>query len=137
MDELLHNSSIGDISIYPECHYIFVIRDAIDTINEIISVKNYKPRHAVNYYKLRLRRLYAIARRSPRSVMLTFSDLEAGRGGDLIQDYLQLRDPVIFCTPQSLGLDNVVDSVLIEEAQHSFEVWLYNMKQLGLMAIRS
>lgn len=135
MDELLLNSSITDKRIYPECRYIFVIRDAKDTLNELVVTKKYTPIHAANYYLMRLRRMYSIAKQQPDSVLLTFDDLESGRGGDIIADYLELDRPITIMPATSLKLDNMIDLKLVEEMSYGYEYWLHNLKKLGLRCI--
>lgn len=132
MDELLYNSSIQDRSIYPECKYIFVLRDPRDALNEMVATKNYNPRKAVDYYRFRLRRLHEIARKAPDSVLLTFADLESRRGSSVVSSYLNLPDPLDIPAVCGMGLENKLPLSLVEEATYAFEKYLYRMKSLGL-----
>ncbi len=137
MDELLFNSCLGSKDIYPECHYVFLLRDPKDALNEIVGVKKYSPKCAFNHYVMRLRRMYSVARARPDSVLLTFSDLEAGLGGDLIADYLDFGEPVPITRPEPPGCENLVPLNLVTEAGYAFEHWLYRLRELGLRSASS
>lgn len=133
MDELLTNNTIADKKIYSECRYIFILRDPYDTLNEIVATKKYEPRRALNHYLFRLRRMYSIAMKAPDSILLTFADIESGKGSDMIMNYLKLKDTVVIPSVRSMELDNLIPLSFQEEASAAFEHWLYRLKKLGLL----
>ncbi len=135
MDELLLNSSLHDISIYPECHIIILIRPPIDSLNEIMS--KYKLPQAISYYTFRLNRLRRIAAKAPSVVLLTYADLEAGRGGKIIQDYLQVKEPIQIISPIAKKIENKIPLEQLAIVNDIYEKCLYKMKKSGVITSSS
>jgi hypothetical protein len=71
MEELIYNFSLATKDLYNVCSFVFLVREAQPTLNEILHfVPSYTQRGAMYYYNYRLRRICAIAKRTPGAVML-------------------------------------------------------------------
>ena len=135
-DYILFNPNLSHSSYYDFAKFIYVISSAEYTLNKLIE-DDYDELRACRYYCFRLRRIYEMARRTPGAVLLTRDNLQDQKGADLIEDYLELPDKLDFSSlfinaPNS----NVIKPSLVEEAQNTYEKYLYNMRQLDLRLIR-
>ena len=137
MDEIIYNHQISSKEIYKYCKFIYIIRRPEIPINFMISNDKIKSNFALSYYKLRMRRICEMAKRTPGSVLLTYDDLSEGRGLDLISDYLELPQPIEF-SPSSLNSLNrnfgtdLLAKGLRSEVEDSYERYLYFLRNLSL-----
>jgi len=109
-----------------------LIRPAKPTLWEIKTNKEeYSELTACRYYCFRLRRIYEMARSTPGAILLTYDDLSSRKGLDLIQEYLNLAQPLV---SQKLLEPKEEDfsSFLMNTAQDCYEKYLYHLKQLDL-----
>ena len=132
-NHLLFNINFLNKSLYPCCKFIYCIRPGIATINQLVSKYNYTPENALSYYCLRLRRIYEMAHQTPGAVLLTWNDLTEGKGLNLINQYLELKEP-LRSNPE-LFVDHVEEIVsfpIAQEAEDYYEKYFYLFKQLAL-----
>lgn len=122
LDELLYNFNFSSKYLYSCCKFIYVIRPPKPTLSCIGE-------GFVNYYTYRLRRICEMARCTPGAVLLTWDDLVAGRL-DLVENYLNLKekiDPI-----QGIVPTKSVQWSILDNAQQSYEKYLYYLKNLNL-----
>lgn len=137
MDEILYNFQISSKDIYHYCKFIYLVARPVNTINFIISHDKKNPNYAVLYYKFRLRRLCEMAKRTPGAVFLTYDQLFESKVMDLISEYLDLSDPILF-DPSSLEFFNrgfgtdLLGLNLRSEVENTYEKYLYFLKNQSL-----
>lgn len=138
MDELLHNRSFYTTAAYSKCHFVYVIREPEVPVSFLIANEKKKPTFAVRQYTFRLRRLCEMAKRTPGAILLTWRDLVDGKGMDLIQNYLNLKDPISY-DPALLApyirtfSNNLIGVNLLSETQDAYERYLYFLKNQKLV----
>jgi|GEM_PF-6906722 len=132
-DYLWYNSQFSCKALYKLCKFVYVIREAKSSINEI--TEHY--RHSIDmvpaYYAFRLRRICEMAKRTPGAVLLTWNDLATGKGLPLIEEYLRLKTPLIHHAElfTHSELDDVPNEI-IEKSQECYERHLYFLRHLEL-----
>ena len=137
LDELLHNFQIYSKDLYKCCKFIYVIRRPEPTLNYMIAVDKKTPEFSILYYKYRIRRICEMAKRTPGAVFLTYDDLILNRGLNLIEEYLDLYQPIQF-DPKlleniSLGSGTeLLGSTLRSEIENIYEKYLYFLKNQSL-----
>ena len=135
IDEILFNQSFHCKSLYNTCKFIYVIREPLQTINGIIKEKTYDPLIAVRYYCYRLRRICEMARMTPGAVLMNWDEMTTGESYGIIEDYLNLRDPILKM-PELFDnfkvKDNSVDKKLMDSAERAFEYYFYYLKNQNL-----
>jgi hypothetical protein len=133
--QILFNKDFSCKAFYDFAKFIYVVRPAKQTLNEIkIGKKEYSELSACRYYCFRLRRIYEMARSTPGAILLTRDDILSQKGLDLIQDMLGLKQVLV---PQDIPerqVDNF-SSQLVDKAQDCYEKYLYHLKQLDLKTI--
>lgn len=121
MDELLFNHSLQTKDAYRYCQFIYVVRPAEPTLNELVARRLYTPLFATRYYCYRLQRICEMAKRTPGAVLLTWDDLATGRGLSLVEEYLGLKNKLsapIMKRGTSMAL---VPLQYVKEAEESYE----------------
>ena len=132
-DHLLFNINFWNKSFYPCMKFIYFIRPGSATLNELVEKLNYTTNTAMNYYCVRKRRLYEMATQTPGADFLTQQNLADGKGLDLIEEYLQLPEP-LNPTTKSLGkIEDVVPYPVLQQAEDYYEKYLFLFKQLKLL----
>jgi len=137
MDELLYNSSFYVNSAYSKCKFVYVVREPEVPINFLITNENKNPVFAIRQYAFRLRRLCEMARRTPGAILLTWQNLLDGKGMDLIQDYLSIKDPICFnitLLNQHKSVNQLAESDL-NKIQDAYERYLFFLKNQKLVFI--
>jgi hypothetical protein len=136
-DHLLFNTDFNCTAFYDFSKFIYVVRHAKPTLNEIKNQrKEYSDLSANRYYCFRLRRIYEMARRTPGAVLLTGDNLRDKKGAELVTDYLNLTKPVDFSNLLYINyIEENVASPIVEDAQDCYEKYLYNLRQLDLRKI--
>jgi hypothetical protein len=137
-DHILFNINFSNKSLYSCLKFIYCIRSGTDTMNELISKYHYTPETGFNYYCFRLRRLYEMAHQTPGAVFLTWNNLADGKGLDLIDQYLELKEPLL--SEPDLFIKNKDDDVpyiIRQQAEDYYEQYFYLFNQLNLKLIRN
>lgn len=135
MDELLHNHHLSTKVAYKECKFIYVLREPVDVLNLLINKHKMKPSFAIRYYTYRLRRLCEMAKRTPNAVLLTWDDLIESRGINLIEEYLNLKQPVFFNSDLLCSLkptNNSIDFKFISKVEDTYQRYLYYLKNQNI-----
>ena len=130
--QIIFNKDFSCKAFYSFTKFIYLIRPAKPTLWEIKTNKEeYSELTACRYYCFRLRRIYEMARSTPGAILLTYDDLSSRKGLDLIQEYLNLAQPLV---SQKLLEPKEEDfsSFLMNTAQDCYEKYLYHLKQLDL-----
>jgi len=130
MDELLYNFKFAAKNLYKICKFVYLIREAKPSLNKIIA-KGYSQYAADNYYRYRLRRICEMAKRTPGAPLLTWEDMVSGRGFPLIEEYLNLKEPIkkINVGPEAT---DVVKYKIAEKAQEAYERHFLYLKKFNL-----
>jgi hypothetical protein len=134
-DHLLHNAGFSCKALYDYCQFIYMIRSARSSLNEIVSLSNYQPENAAKYYTFRLRRICEMAKSTPGAVLLTWEDLANRQGLPLIEEYLGLKLPLRLMEDLRTEKKDEVPHEIVEEAQESYERYLYYLRQLDLKRV--
>ena len=133
-DYLVFNHDLQHKRFYSFSNFIYLVRPARLTLNEIIHHPNstYDEDSAYRYYVYRLRRICEMAKRTPNAVLLTYQNLIDGNGFGLIDEMLELNQPLI-PNPERFQQKspNTFSSDLIKKAEDSYERHLYFLRQLN------
>jgi hypothetical protein len=134
-DHLLFNTSFSSKKLYEFCKFIYVIRPARASLNEIsFYEKNYPGDRAFKYYTFRLRRICEMASKTRDAVLLTWDDLASGRSFETIEGYLNLKSPLKANDHHFVTSKNdSFDETMIEKAQDAYDRYFYYLKSLNLI----
>lgn len=137
-DHLVYNITFQCKALYDWCDFIYVIRNAKDTLREImITSTHYNPKTAYYHYCYRLRRIYEMAKKTPKAILVTRKDLITGEGLTLIKEFMsanikfQHKEEIF--DPIELKDNFPID--LLEKAQDCFEYYLYRIKALDIQTV--
>lgn len=138
MDELLENHQLQTKHAYKTCQFIYVIREPENVLSYLIGGQKIKAEFASRYYLFRLRRLCEMAKRTG-GVLLTWDDLQASRGLNMIEDYLGLREPIQISNYFLKSYSRKFNTDLIgrdrlsaaEDAYQRYLFWLKNCTSLN------
>lgn len=133
-DHLLFNSSLASKGLYGAFRFVFVMRPARHSLNEILGM-GYGESGASSYYRFRLRRMCEIARRSPGSVLLTWDDLAKESSLRIIEDYLGLSDP-LGALRLPAERDETCSERTVEECQRAYDRYHQYMDSLQMRRAR-
>lgn len=137
MDKLLYNHQLSTKIIYKKFKFIYLIREPNFVLNSLIYQDKKKISFAVRYYTYRLRRLYEMSRKTPEAVFLTWENLSNKLTSSLIENYLELKSPLIL----DFIKDNIeIDTDLIPrkirlETNDIYEKYLYLFKNEHLKLV--
>lgn len=134
-DHLLFNTSLSCRNLYDICKFIYVVRPARASLNEIPMVREHglSGRFAARYYSFRLRRICEMARRTKDALFLTWDDLASGRAFPSIEEYLGLKSQLKAEHDHfSASVRDDFDERLISECQDAYERYYYYLAGLGL-----
>lgn len=132
-DHLLFNTSLSCRSLYDRCRFVYVIRPARASLNEIAKSRKYLPRFAARYYSFRLRRICETARKTSDSLFLTWDDLASGRAFSAVEDYLGLKVQLKAEHHQfQAGYGGEFDEKLVSECEDAYERYYYYLAGLGM-----
>lgn len=133
MDEILYNWQLFDKNTLKVCKFIHVVRRPESVLNYFSEYKKLSPEFALRYYLFRLRRICEIAKRTPEAVLLTYDDLIEGKGMNLIEDYLELKNPIDFHFNDLPEVKSNFPMKSINEAETAYERYLYFLKNQNLV----
>ena len=141
MNELIHNHQLCTKAAYANCKFIYVIRSPEITIGNLVEKEEMKLPFAIRYYTYRLRRICEMAKRTPGAVLLTWDDLNAGRGINLIDEYLELKQGIIY-DPMFLDQFREENDVRIKleeknKLEETYQKYLYWLKTNTLLRFYS
>lgn len=134
LDEHVYNYSFCCKELYERCKFIYLIREARGSLEELTGVHLYEAQAAMRHYCYRLRRIAEMARRTRGAVLLTHDDLEAGKGADLIEELLNLKEPLRLVPPKT-ARSMTVSTTVVDTAQRCYERYLYKLRQMDLHAV--
>lgn len=137
MDHLLYNYQISDRSLLSCCSFVYVVREPEASIDYLIGSGSYSRDQAKRYYLYRIRRICELAKRTPGSTFLTHANLRDGKGLDLIQRQLNLKD----CMPGINWVDEekMKNQLRIEEydsLSEAYEKYLYFVSNIGCLGVK-
>lgn len=122
MDVLLFNYLFSFPPLYNMAKFIYLIREARPTLNQIMLENKYPPDRAFKYYSFRLRRICEMVKRTPNSLILTWDSFFQGDGLPMIEEYLDLKDPLkIYNFERVKEVPDVIDPDLVKKAQECYE----------------
>lgn len=133
MDELLFNFSLQTKAAYKFCKFVYVLRPPEPTLNDLAARGLYQPQFAVNYYCHRLRRMCEMAKRTPGAVFLTWDDLATGRGLPLVQDYLNLKEPLALAPMKKRASADLIPYELLRHAESAFNRYFHYLTSQPLV----
>lgn len=130
MDELLKNHQLSTKSAYGICKFIYVLREPEVVLSYLIKQERIKPEFAVRNYLFRIRRMCEMSKRSG-GILLTWNDLTARKGIDLIEDYLELKQKIpydeVLLRPYARQY-GLIDSKLLQKTEDAYQKYLYWIK---------
>jgi hypothetical protein len=135
-DHLLYNSSLSSKNLYERCKFIYFIRPARASLNEISMMKGetgLEGRFAARYYCFRLRRICEMARKTIGSLLLTWDDLASGKAFPSIEEYLGLKTQ-LRAEHRHFSLHTIdeFDEKLVSECEDAYERYYYYITNLGM-----
>lgn len=132
-DQLFHNHAFYCKPAYDVCKFIYIINAPKQSLNLMLSKRYFTSiDEADRHYRFRLRRIYEMARNTPGAVFLTKDMLLAGKGLDLIEEYLELNTPLpVLPLKDRKTPDDLLPSELAA-SENAFERYLYRIKSLPL-----
>ena len=141
MNELLFNYELCTKAAYTNCKFIYLIRSPEIVLGNLVEQQDMKLPCAIRYYTYRLRRLCEMAKRTPGAVLLTWDDLNANRGINLIDEYLELKQEIIY---DSVFLDNFREENNVKiklevknSVEDTYQKYLYWLKTNTLLKFYS
>lgn len=137
MDRILYNYEFSCPSLYKFCRFIYLIREARPTLNKVAGIPTLQKKSPPNierYYRYRLRRIYEMAKHTPEAILLTWEDIASKRGLKLIEQYLNLNEPLNLTIREEIK--DLVDIEMVNKAQECYERYLCRLKKLNLQYIK-
>lgn len=137
-DHLLFNTSLSCKNLYDRCKFIYVVRPARASLNEISTMKEYglEGRFSVRHYSFRLRRMCEMARKTKNALFLVWDDLASGKAFPSVEEYLGLKTQLVAEHHHfNAGMKDDFDERLISEAQDAYERYYYYFVRLGLRRV--
>jgi hypothetical protein len=134
LDEIKYNHAFCCPTLYKMCKFIYLIREARPSLNAILHT-GYNPQSGFFYYTYRLRRLYEMAKKTPGAVFLTWENVASGKGLELIEEHLNLKDPLKIEDFEGVDTPDVIDLKLVERAQARYEKYFYLFKNMNLKCV--
>lgn len=136
-DQLLYNHSFSCRTLYDCCKFIYVIRPARQSLNEMYKTnKTYSKDSMVRYYRFRLRRICEMAKSTPNAILVTYDELISGKCFGIIEKYLKLINPLQHLDSHGeidlLSTENHFSEQVIEKAQDCYEKYFYYLSKLPL-----
>lgn len=132
-DHLLFNTSLSCRNLYDRCRFIYVVRPARASLNEIARSRKYLPKFAARYYSFRLRRMCETARRTTDSLFLTWDDLASGRAFSAVEEYLGLKKQLKAGHQHFQACPGGdFDERLVNECEDAYERYYYYLAGLGM-----
>jgi hypothetical protein len=124
-DQLLFNYNLSTEDLFPLCKFIYLIRGAKATLNEL--VKKYHPDSAYLYYCYRLERIYQMAKET-NGLLLTFETLS--QSTKKVEEFLEVKTPLLEIVTDN-NYSDVVPSSMVEKAQERYEYYYYLIKNIS------
>lgn len=134
-DHLLFNTSLSCKSLYESCIFIYLIRPARASLNEISTMKEHglEGQFAARHYSFRLRRICEMARKTEGALLLTWDDLASGRAFPSVEEHLGLRTQLKAGHRHfNAGVGDDFDERLVSECQDAYERYYYYLARLKL-----
>ena len=132
-EHLLLNHSLSHVGILDFAKFVYFIRPGSHTIQDMMRSGVFTPNNCLLHYSYRLQRICEMARKTPGAVLLTWEDLQAGRGMDLVGNYL--RVPYRFTQPKvsPFSKNNKVAPEILKKADECYERYYYYLRQFDLV----
>jgi hypothetical protein len=135
-DHLLYNHSFSCKNLYKYCKFIYLIRPARQALNEIYrTTSKYSKDSIVRYYRFRLRRICEMAKQTKDAVFITYDDLISGKSFGIIEEYLNLVEPLTHTKLGEFDLSLIEDKFgqqVISKTQDCYEKYYYYLNNLPL-----
>lgn len=119
IDELVYNHSCTEV-MYRMCKFIYVVREADQSIKCLVEHCGYQPLQAVRYYCFRLRRLCEMAKQTS-GLLLTADDVATGRFVEPVKELLGFKKPLLKSESEIISSNINVSQELIDYAQKRYE----------------
>jgi hypothetical protein len=126
IDKLVQNCQISNKSIYDICKFIYLIREPIKALPNIVQ-KGFSPESAGDYYCFRLRRFCEMAVKTPGAILITYENLIdeniRKKKYDLIEKKLKLTNYIgTTYRPLDTDDDNIAMGMIMKKtAEPHFE----------------
>jgi hypothetical protein len=137
MDEILFNQNFSFKPYYNFSKFVYMIREPRPVLNFLIGQKIYDAQNAFMYYCFRLTRICEMATKTPKAVFVTWQKLLEGQGYDKINDYLNLKEPLVHNKNAYDPYKNFPDTLspyeYIKRAEDHYEKCLYFLKNQDLL----
>jgi hypothetical protein len=135
-DHLCFNTDFSSNSFYKFAKFIYIARDGRSTLEELMADNslNYNLERATLYYSYRLRRMCEMSKNTPNAIFLRYKDLCDQKGLKLVEDYLDLKEPLENIDFTQSSKSNL-SSKETERCQDAFERYFYYMKNSNLRKV--
>ena len=133
VEKVFYNHQFSCYALLDYIYPIFLIREPVATIYELIHKHNYSYKGAERYYSFRLRRMCEIANKSKKGMLVTYPELQ-------FQDVYEKISEVLELTPEFIAPEwesNMPNFSVQSVAQRSYEKYLgylrtrFNVVQLS------
>lgn len=132
LDEILLNHEFVYTPLFKFCKFIYLIREARSSLNNILQSSL---RTSIDcYYRYRLRRICEMAKQTPGAVLLTWEELLSTKKSlKLIEDYLNLKEPLNLQINEEIK--DSIDVEIVKKSQERYERYLFILKNLKLLKV--
>lgn len=131
-DHILYNFLFSCKKIYEISKFIYFISAPRKCLNKILEKHpEYDQDRAYNYYIFRIRRIYEMAKKTPKALFLTYDNLQSPELFHIIEKYLNVN-----LKKQNFeegACKNVFNEILVEKAENCYEKYFYKINQLDLI----
>ena len=131
---LVANPQFRGKCLYHKNKFIYIICRPNICLGLITKTIKYTPYNAYLYYTFRLRRLCEMAKMTKGAVFLTWDELVAGKGFDLLTSYLNLK-PAVEPMPLETPVIRKYPYDLLQKADESYERHLYYLRHQDLLMV--
>ena len=128
VDILTNNVQIQSESLYRNANFIYLIRQPLYPLSQLLTKMNTKS--ALNHYCFRLRKLCEMAKKTPKSVFLTFENLFSDNCHTVIEKHLRVTNIKILVNDNLPEIKIPKD--ILDRAQDSYERHLRYFRSLDL-----
>ncbi len=135
-DILFYNAGFACKPLFKCCKFIYLIKPANAVLNDLVRHNKYTPLTALRYYTFRLRRICEMAINTPGAVLTTFEEAMSGKSLPLIEEYLNLNEPLKPKNNKIIETENKIPLEINKKGEESFEKHLYYLRNLPLKSLK-
>jgi len=117
MTPLLMNSMLSHKGVVDFSKFVYFIRPPLNSLHEMVDFGTHTPTSALNHYLFRMRRIAQLAEMTPGAVFLTWNNLVKKEGLNLVEEYLELEEPLEYMDLEPREMSGTIHKSFIDKAQ--------------------